>query len=268
MGFRRYRLYEIPIRKKTINFNKNEIECIKVTGNQSGFQILATSALMIEPGPPESMLESFLSLSNFSKKYLDIDIHSMQLRTVTQMACMFYTNNSPSFNSISFISPIKILFQQLHDHQVRYGYLHSQKTLISEQLEFKNYLTLDFTKFYTNCLKNVKLLFNSPIEFENNSGIFKKSKPCFHQDTMVNNFFITLESICEGHFRYGLFAKEARLSSFPQDCIISHDGEFHNVTVLTFFGLVVIDNMSIIIYHYLYIPPLNPSPEFYLNPTP
>ena len=103
-----------PSEKKTINFNKDKIGYIKLTGNKSGLQILATSALMIEPGPPKSMLESFLSLSNFSKKHLDIDLHSMQLRTVTQMSRMYYTNNSPSFNSISFISPIKTLFQQLH----------------------------------------------------------------------------------------------------------------------------------------------------------
>ena len=248
---------KFPLEKKTVKFNKNEILYLEITGPNSGFQFLNTSNLMIDINSHKYMLEDFLSLSKLSKKHFNIDMHTMQIETITQMASLYYFNNCTYYNSISFISPTKDLFHRLYNYEVRFGFIHAQKTLISEQSEFKTYLNLDFSKFYTSCLKNVKFFYNVPIEFQNNKGKFEKTKTTLKHETLSNLLFSTLESICEGYFRFGLYAKEARLSSFPQDCIISKDGQFNDITVLTFFGLVVITNMSLD-FNYLLSPFPNP----------
>ena len=256
-----------PSEKKSVRFQKNKIHYIEITGKNSGFQFLNASYFNLNYDTPDNMLKNFLSLSQLCKDKFNINTYSIHVKTITQIAHLYYMNSSLPFNSISFISPSKDIFNKIYGKEVRFGYIFAETTKISDTSDFKTFLQLDFSKFYSCVLQQQKLLFNIPIEFHEYHGTFKKSKPSLKHETLSNLFFSTLEFLCEGHFQYGLLSKEMRFNSFPQDCVFSWDGQFKDVMIITFFGLMIINHFSKI-YLFTILLNFNPNPNPNPNPYP
>lgn len=165
-------------------------------------------------------VEEFLSLAKNIKKDFNCDILASEYTSTTKIAQSFFSEYLTCSQKNGFMSPPPDLFEQI-EKSAKYGYLYSKISYIHPNMQYRSFMSCDFSKFYANMASIFNPYLGQPMVYERRGTQFVKTSKRLPHFLFANLVFSTLKMLCEGDFLYQTLGPEARVNHLPVDCLVT-----------------------------------------------
>lgn len=103
----------------------------------------------------------------------------------------------------------------------KYGFLTASPCIIHPTHDFKSYISIDFKKYYANCLAKFTPFLGSPMHFKRINNEFKRTTTKIPHYTFANLLFSCLSKFVNGTMHFQLFGREHKITQqVPIDCLL------------------------------------------------